>query len=419
MIRFQGLLGIVVILLIAFGLSNNRKKIPWRIIAWGLGLQVAFAFLILDTTGGQLVFDAIRAAAQKLLSFSDAGAGFLFGNLYRGVDSTPPGDDSWALQLLDRHQHPVSLGVVVAFHVLPVIIFFSALIAILYHLKIMQKIVAGFAFVMQRTMKISGPESVAVAANVFVGMVEAPLSIKPYLKKMTESELACIMTAGFATVAGSVMASYMRFGIDAGHLLAASVMSAPAAIVISKIMVPETVIHSTKSVKADLEDKAVNVLDATANGAIQGVRVAAIVAAMLIAFLSLVAMINYLLSFAHTSLEQILGWIFSPLAFCMGIETSDVMQVGALIGTKLSVNEFVAYLHLLGLRETLSPRSFTIATYALCGFANLGSIGILIGGIGALAPERKSDLARMGLKTMLAGALSSFLTATIAGIIIG
>lgn len=419
MIRFQGVLGVAVILLIAWALSSNRKKIPWRIILWGLGLQIGFALLILGTQGGQTVFDFIRASAHRLLSFSDAGAGFLFGNLYRGVESSPPGDAGWAVQLLDRNQNPIGLGTVVAFHVLPVIIFFSALTAILYHFGIMQKIVTGFAFAMQRTMKISGPESLAVAANVFVGMVEAPLCIKPFLKKMTQSELACIMTAGFSTVAGSVMASYIRFGVDAGHLLAASVMSAPAAIVIAKIMVPETVTHSTPTIKIELEEKGVNVIDAAANGAVQGVKVAAIVAAMLIAFLSLVAMINFFLGFAGTSLGQILGWIFSPLAFCMGIESGDVLQVGALLGTKISINEFVAYLDLVASKDALTPRSFTIATFALCGFANLGSVAILIGGIGTLAPERKSDLARLGLKTMLAGALASFLTATIAGIIIG
>ncbi|MBN2341913.1 MAG: NupC/NupG family nucleoside CNT transporter [Deltaproteobacteria bacterium] len=419
MIRFQGVLGIVVILLIAWGFSSDRKHIPWRVIVWGLGLQIGFALLILGTSGGETAFDYIRLGAHRLLSFTDAGAGFLFGNLYQGVESTPPGDPGWALQLLDRNSHPLGLGTVVAFHVLPIIIFFSALTAILYHLGIMQKIVSGFAFVMQRTMKISGPESLAVAANVFVGMVEAPLCIKPYLKKMSTSELACIMTAGFATVAGSVMASYIRFGVDAGHLLAASVMSAPAAIVIAKIMYPEQVVHSTQTVKIEVDDDSVNVIDAAANGAIQGVKVAAIVAAMLIAFLSLVAMINYFLGFAGTSLGQLLGWIFAPLAFCMGVETGEVMQVGALLGTKLSINEFVAYLDLVALNESLSPRSFTIATFALCGFANLGSVAILIGGIGTLAPERKSELAKMGLKTMLAGALGSFLTATIAGIILG
>lgn len=417
--RFQGLLGIVAILGIACLLSNNRKKIPWRIVIWGIGLQVGLAVLILGTSVGQQVFDYVRLGAHRLLSFSDAGAGFLFGNLYKGVESSPPGDLGWSLQLLSRNQHPIGLGTIVAFHVLPIIIFFSALTAILYHLGIMQKLVQGFAFVMQRTMKISGPESLAVAANVFVGMVEAPLCIKPYIKKMTQSELACIMTAGFATVAGSVMASYIRFGVDAGHLLAASVMSAPAAIVIAKIMVPEVVSHSTATVQIDLDEKMVNVVDAAASGAVQGLKVAAIVGAMLIAFLSLVAMVNYFLGFMHTSLGQILGWIFSPLAFCMGIESKEIFDVGALLGTKLSVNEFVAYLDLVNLKETLSPRSFTIATFALCGFANLGSVAILIGGISALVPERKKDLATLGLKAMLAGALASFLTATIAGIIIG
>jgi CNT family concentrative nucleoside transporter len=418
--RFRGIIGIVLLVGIAWALSTNRRKIPWRAVVWGLGLQIGFALLILKTAVGHWVFDIVRRAASRLLSFSDAGASFLFGNLYKGVDSTPPGQEGWALALVDpATQSPVQVGVVVAFHVLPVIIFFASLMGVLYHFGVMQRIVQGFAFVMRRALKISGAESLAVAANVFVGMVEAPLAIRPYVSRMTISELATVMTAGFATVAGSVLASYIRFGVDAGHLLTASVMSAPAAVMIAKLMYPETGTPSTmQGADFRVEKTAVNGIDAAATGALQGLKIAAIVGAMLIAFLSLIALINYLLGFIHLSLGEIFGFLFAPIAWCMGVDSADMLDVGRLLGTKVAVNEFVGYLDLVSLKGQLSERSFAIATYALCGFANFGSIAILIGGVGSIVPERRSELARLGLKTMVGGAMASWITASIAGMML-
>ncbi len=406
----RGILGIAVLLFLAWALSTNRKKIPIRAILWGLGLQFSFALFILKTEIGRLVFDSIRRAASVLISFSGDGSSFMFGIL---------GAPGKSLKVLDMGEKPVEFGFSVAFQVLPVIVFFSALIALLYHFNIMQKLVAGFAWIMRKTMKISGAESLAVAANIFVGNVESPLMVRPYLNAMTFSELATVMTAGFATIAGSVMAAYISFGVDPGHLLAASVMSAPAAILIAKIMYPETEIPKTMGGAAiDRGEKCTNAIDAIATGAIQGLKIAAIVGAMLIAFISLIAMVNFFLSYAETSLGAILGYIFAPLAWCMGVESGDVLGVGRLIGTKIAVNELVAYLELVRLQPELGARSGVIALYALCGFANFGSVAIAIGGISAMAPERQKDLAKLGLKTMFGGALASFLTATIAGMMV-
>ncbi len=406
----RGMLGILVLLILAWALSSNRRKIPWRVIGWGIGLQVAFALLILKTSAGAAVFEGIRRGAARVIAFAGDGSAFMFGILGK------PGAE---LQMLDGQANPVGFGFAVAFQVLPIIVFFSSLIAILYHFGLLQRVVQGFAWVMKKTMKISGAESLAVAANVFVGNVESPLVIRPYLKEMTRSELAAVMTAGFATIAGSVMAAYIGFGVDAGHLLSASVMSAPAAVVIAKVMFPETGDPKTLAgAKLHVEERAVNVIDAAATGAIQGLKIAAIVGAMLIAFLSLIAMINYLLAFANTSLGAIFGYVFAPVAWCMGVSSEDTLKVGQLLGTKVAVNELVAYLDLVRLRETLSERSVVISTYALCGFANFGSIAIAIGGIGAMAPERRADLARLGIRTMFGGALASWLTATVAGMMI-
>ncbi|MCP4676762.1 MAG: NupC/NupG family nucleoside CNT transporter [Deltaproteobacteria bacterium] len=410
MSRLRGILGIAVLLAIAWAISSNRRKIPWRIIVWGLGLQVVFAVLILKTTAGKMVFDVIRRGATKLISFSGEGASFMFGVL---------GKPGTQLNMLDASSEPVSFGFAVAFQVLPVIVFFSSLMAILYHFGIMQKIVAVFAWVMRRTMKISGAESLAVAANIFVGNVASPLAVRPYLADMTTSELAMVMTAGFATVAGSVMAAYIGFGVDAGHLIAASVMSAPAAVVISKLIYPETDTPKTMDgAKVTVDKETVNFIDAAATGAAQGLRIAAMVGAMLIAFLSLIALVNYLLGFAHTSLGEIFGYVFSPIAWCMGVESGDMLAVGELLGTKVTINELVGYLQLVAIKGQIGERSYLIATYALCGFANFGSIAIAIGGIGGIAPSRRKDLARLGLRTMLGGALASWLTASIAGMMI-
>jgi CNT family concentrative nucleoside transporter len=406
----RGALGIVVMLLMAWALSSDRRKIPWRVIAWGIGLQLAFALFILKTPVGRTGFDVIRRGAAKLISFSGEGAAFLFGVL---------GKPGLPLAMQDQSGNPVAFGFAVAFQVLPIIVFFSSLIAVLYHFGVLQRVVQAFAFVMRKTMRISGAESLAVAANVFAGNVESPLVVRPYLSDMTLSELGAVMVAGFATIAGSVMAAYIGFGVDAGHLLAASVMSAPAAVVVAKLMFPETGTPKTMAGAAvHLDDKPVNVIDAAAGGAVQGLKIAATVGAMLIAFLSLIAMVNYFLGFAHTSLESLLGYLFSPFAWCMGVEGKDVLAVGQLLGTKVAVNELVAYLHLVGLKAGLADRSTVIATYALCGFANFGSVAIAIGGIGAIAPNRRADLARLGLKAMFGGALASWLTASIAGMMV-
>ncbi len=408
--QLRGILGIIVLLLIAWGLSNNRKRVPWRVIAWGLGLQVVLAILILQTTAGQIVFDFVRRAATRLISFSGDGAQFMFGVL---------GNPGTQLNMIDPSGGPVSFGFAIAFQVLPVIVFFSSLMAVFYHLGIMQKVVAGFAWVMRRTMKISGAESLAVAANVFVGNVESPLAVRPYLAEMTTSELAAVMTAGFATVAGSVMAAYIGFGVDAGHLLTASVMSAPAAVVVAKLLYPETdTPKTTGGAQVHVDKQTVNVIDAAATGAAQGLKIAAMVGAMLIAFISIIALINYLLGFAGTSLGEIFGYVFSPIAWCMGVATEDTLAVGKLLGTKVAINELVGYLELVALKGQIAERSYVIATYALCGFANFGSIAIAIGGIGGIAPSRRADLARLGLKTMLGGALASWLTASIAGMMV-
>ncbi len=419
--RLIDVTGIVAILGLAWLLSNNRRRVDFRIVAWGIGLQLIFAVIILKTPPGQAVFFFARTFINRLLGFTDAGASFLFGNLYRGdpgVIGTLGGPGPFQIYNPGTKQF-VDIGMIFAFHVLPTIIFFASLMAVLYHWGIMQKIVQGFAWVMAKTMGTSGAESLSAASNIFVGQTEAPLVVRPYVATMTMSELMTVMVGGFATIAGGVMAAYVRFGIDAGHLMAASVMSAPAAVVIAKIMYPETGEPETAGmVRAHIERKTANVIDAAASGAADGLKLAANVGAMLLAFIALIAMIDYGLGFLHTSLRQVLGYVFSPLAFLMGVETKDVMKVGYLLGTKISVNEFVAYVELAGMKAQLSPRSFVIATYALCGFANFSSIAIQIGGIGGIAPNRRQDLSRLGLRAMFGGALASWLTATIAGILI-
>lgn len=433
----MGILGILTILGICWLLSTNRRAIRWRTVAWGLGLQLVFAVLILKTTPGLWLFDAARSAVLRLLSFTDIGAGFLFGNLYRGTPeiarNLPPGEVSGQVQVIDGATGGlVDLGVVIAIHVLPTIIFFSALMSVLYHLGIMQRLVQGMAWVMQRTMKTSGSETISSAANIFVGMTEAPLVVRPFVGTMTMSELMAVMVGGFATVAGGVMAAYVRFGIDPGHLLTATVMSAPAALVLAKMMVPETEESRTAgTVKLEVETETVNIIDAAASGALVGLRLAANVGAMLIAFVAMVALVDFLLLklseplagfipvLEGLSLSRIFGWIFSPLAWLIGVPAADVKTVGSLIGTKVAVNEFLAYIDLAQARDALSDKGYLIATYALCGFANFGSIAIQIGGIGGIAPERRQDIARLGFKAMITGALASAMTAALAGILVG
>jgi len=429
--------GIFVLLGVAWLLSNNKKRIDFRVIIWGLLLQLIFAVLILKTGPGQGVFFFARAFIAKLLSFTDAGASFLFGNLYRGdAGIVAQMGGAGPMQLRDGVSGQfIDIGIIFAFHILPTIIFFASLMSVLYHLGIMQKIVQFMAWIMAKSMGTSGAESLSAAGNIFVGQTEAPLMVKPYVSEMTHSELMAIMVGGFATIAGGVMAAYVRFGIDAGHLMAASVMSAPAALVVAKIIYPETGQPKTRGIVKLPKDKTTaNVIDAAAAGAADGLRLALNVGAMLMAFIALIAMINFglgkiddvvnFITFHHTqfdwdlSLKKILGVIFSPIAFFLGVTPKDMLHFGNLLGTKISINEMIAYIDLVNLKGVISERSFIIATYALCGFANFSSIAIQIGGIGGIAPERRSDLAKIGLKAMIGGALASWLTAAIAGILI-
>ncbi|MEK7706082.1 MAG: nucleoside transporter C-terminal domain-containing protein [Myxococcota bacterium] len=410
-------MGIAAILGIAVLLSSNRSKIRWRIIGWGLGLQVVFAALILWTPPGRYVFQGANFAITKLLSFADFGAGFVFGNLYQGRMAA---GGQGPVQYVDGTSgDPLNLGFIFAFHVLPTIIFFGALMSVLYHFGIIQKVVRAIAWVMTRTMGTSGAESLCAAMNIFVGQTEAPLVVKPYVEDMTMSELMAIMTGGFATISGGVMAAYASFGVDAGHLLAGSVMAAPGGLMLAKIMYPETHVPRTQGGQVhDPERATANVIDAAAAGAGDGMRLAINVAAMLMAFIALIALVNAALGLVGLSLAQVFGIIFYPLSWAMGVDTRDLLAFGGLIGTKLSLNEFVAYVDLAHLRSQLSPRTFVIATYALCGFANFSSVGIQIGGISGIAPTRRSDLARVGLKAMVGGALATALTGTIAGMLV-
>ncbi|MBU8869371.1 MAG: hypothetical protein KOO60_00725 [Gemmatimonadales bacterium] len=419
------LLGIFVLLLIAWLLSNNRHRFPWRATFWGLGLQITLAILLLRTPWGQSFFSGARTFVTRLLGFTDAGASFMWGNLYRTSEDlvayTNP--ERGFIQVTDSVSGQlVPIGTVFVIHILPTIIFFSSLMALLYHMGVMQAVIRGMAWVMRKTMGTSGSESFSCAANVFVGQTEAPLVIRPYLPTMTHSELMAVMVGGFATVAGGVMAAYVRFGVDPGHLLAASVMSAPAALVVAKIMFPETEESPTRgSVTLNVKREYANLIDAAAGGAGVGLKLAANIGAMLLAFIALVAMVNYGLGFVGLSLQQIFGWIFSPLAWVMGVPWSEAMTFGNLLGTKIAVNEFVGYIELMTAAESgaLSERSIVIGTYALCGFANFSSIAIQIGGIGTIAPERRADVAGLGVRAMFGGALASWLTATIAGVLIG
>ena len=415
--------GIFALLFIAWLLSTERRRFPWRVASWGLGLQFLLALLLLRTPWGEVVFGFARDFITRLLGFTDAGASFLWGGLYRSspelVAHLNPQDGYFQVTNSATGQL-TSIGTVFVMHVLPTIIFFSSLMAVLYHAGVMQRMISGIARIMQKTMKTSGSETLSCAANIFVGQTEAPFVIRPYLETMTRSEIMAVMVGGFATVAGGVMAAYVRFGIDAGHLLSASVMSAPAALVVAKIMLPETEASPTRgAVSLQIPREYANVLDAAAGGAGTGLKLAANVGAMLLAFISLVAMVNYGLGFIHTSLGAILGWLFSPIAWIMGVPWSEATTFGALLGTKISVNEFLAYIQLAEVKTagTLSPRSAVIATYALCGFANFSSIAIQIGGIGTLAPGRRSDVAKLGLRAMIGGAIASWLTATIAGVL--
>ncbi|MBD2090017.1 NupC/NupG family nucleoside CNT transporter [Microcoleus sp. FACHB-1515] len=400
--RLISLLGLLVFTGIAYLLSIDRRAIRWRPVLWGIAIQLVFALLILRTPFGFAVFSWLGGLVGRFLDFTDAGASFVFGENFRDF--------------------------FFAFKVLPTIIFFSSFITVLYHYGILQRIVGAIAFVMIRTLRTSGSESLSAAGNIFVGQTEAPLLIKPYVPTMTQSELHAVMTGGFATISGGVMAAYISFGIPAEHLIAASVMSAPAALAISKLMYPETEASPTAGeVTIKVERTSANAIDAAASGALDGLRLALNVGAIIIAFLALLAMFNALLGWIGglfglptLSLELILSFLLAPLAWLMGIPWADAGEVGTLLGTRTILNEFIAYTQLQGLIESraISERAIVIATYALCGFANLGSIGIQIGGIGGLAPNRQSDLARLGVRAMIGGTLACFMTATIAGMLL-
>ena len=410
--QLQPLVGLIVILSVAYALSSNRRAIDRRTVVWGLVLQVVFALLVLKTTGGQRLFQTLGGWINRLLDFAFVGSSFVFGPL--------GSKEVWPRIMTNvLGEEGVRYGVVFAFQVLPTIIFIAALFAILYYFGVMQVIVRMFAIVMRRFMKASGAESLNVAASIFMGQTEAPLTIRPFLPRMTESELMTVMTAGMAHISGGIMAAYILFGIEAQHLLTAVIMTAPGTLMMAKIFVPETQVPETMgTVKLRVERTDVNVVDAAGRGTSEGLMLALNVGAMLISFLALIALVNALLGLLGLSLQQIFGWVFAPVAWSMGVPWKDAATVGNLLGTRMALNEFVAYSQLGGLKSSLDPRSFTIATFALCGFANFSSIGIQIGGIGALAPTRRHDLARLGFRAMLAGTLANFVTATIAGFLL-
>jgi CNT family concentrative nucleoside transporter len=429
--RLMGLVGIGSMLGLAVLMSYDRKRIPWRLVGTGLALQALFGVIVLKTSFGRAFFDWVGSLITGLLRFQEEGARFVFGNLVQsqipvGLPTVGGGIDATAGLVAQS-------GAYFAFNVLPTIIFFSALMSVLYYLNIMQWIVKGIAWVMQKSLGTSGAETLSASGNIFLGQTEAPLLIKPFVGKMTNSELVTVMVGGFATVAGGVMAAYigMLSGLIpniAGHLLAASVMNAPAGLLLSKIILPETGEPVTKgTLQMDVEKSDSGVMEAAANGAGQGVQLAINVAAMLMAFVALVALVNFLLGWVggligvdHLSLQWVLGQALRPLAWVMGVPWQDTQYVGGMIGLKTALNEFVAYAQFardLNGGQALEPRSALILSYALLGFANFSSIAIQIGGIGGLAPERRKDIAKFGLRAMIAGNLAAFMSASLAGML--
>ncbi|MBL8175069.1 MAG: NupC/NupG family nucleoside CNT transporter [Bryobacterales bacterium] len=415
--RFTGLLGLAAVLATAWIFSTNRKAIQPRLLAWGLGLQFCFAFLVLKTDLGQ-AFQAASYAVNALLEYAESGSQFLFG---------PLGAKNAAVPVSGASGAEVKFGVIFAFQVLPIVIFIAALFSILYYFGIMQYVIKGMAWLMLRIMGASGAESTNVAASIFMGQTEAPLTIRPFLPKLTESELFTIMVSGMAHVSGAVMAAYVKIAeVEIKHLLTAVIMTAPATIMLAKMFVPETEEPETRgSVKIDIEKPGINIIDAAARGAGEGLHLALNIGGMLIAFLALIALVNGIFGYAHSlapwfpdSLQRLFGYVFAPVAWLLGVSWKDAQAIGNLLGTRLVLNEFVAFLQLGPIRESLDQKSFVIATYALCGFANLSSIAIQIGGIGALAPSRKSDLARLGMKAVAAGTLANFMSACIAGMLL-
>jgi CNT family concentrative nucleoside transporter len=398
MTRLIPLLGMAVILAAATLLSKNRKAIPWRTVAIGLGLQILVALFVLRTGLGYNLMTKVSGAFVSILNCSFAGSEFVFGDLGK---------------------HQSSFGFVFAFQALPMIIFVAALMSILYYLRIIPVLITLTGKAMARLMGTSGAESLEVAASILMGQTEAPLVIRPYLKDLTESELMTIMTAGMAHIAGSVFGAYVLFGAEARHLLTAVVMTAPGTIVLSKMLIPETGQPLTAgNVKLTEEGKAINLLDATSRGVSDGLHLALNVAAMLVAFVALIYLVNLGLGVFHTTLQTLLGYPLAPVAWLLGVPWKDAAAIGNLMGTKVVVNEFVAFSMLGPLKGHIAERSFTIATFALCGFANFSSVGIQIGGIGALAPTRKQDLARLGFRALIAGTLANYLAAAIAGLLL-
>jgi CNT family concentrative nucleoside transporter len=412
-------LGILAVLLAAWLFSTDRRRIRWRTILWGLGLQITFAFLVLRFSIGQSVMNWAGGVVTNMLSATFAGTQVLFGQL--GL----PNSGAFG-NLLGANK-----GAIFAFQVLPTIIFISAFFAVLYHIGLMQIIIRGMAWIMLKTMRISGAESMNVAASIFMGQTEAPLTIRPFLSKATRSELMTIMTSGMAHVSGGIMAMYISQGVEARHLLSAVIMTSPGTILMAKMLVPETEVPATEGKVVIPKDELhadENLIGAIARGTIDGAKLALNVGIMLVSFLALVALLDMLLSWFHgmsythwipASLGQILGFVGAPVAWLIGVPWRDCPAIGNLLGTRMALNEVVAYIALGAEKATLLPRSFTIATFALCGFANLGSIGMQIGGIGALVPERRNDLARLGVRAMLAGTMANLISASIAGIFLG
>jgi CNT family concentrative nucleoside transporter len=417
--RFTGVLGILAVLLAAWLFSTDRKHIRWRTVAWGLGLQITFAFLVLRFSWGQQAMAWAGGVITNMLSATFAGTRILFGEL--GL----PNSGAFGKLIAPNS------GAIFAFQVLPTIIFISAFFAILYHIGVMQRIIRVMAWVMLKTMRISGAESMNVAASIFMGQTEAPLTIRPFLSKATRSELMVIMTSGMAHVSGGIMAMYISQGVDARHLLSAVIMTSPGTILMAKMLVPETEKPATEGKVVIPKDELhadENFIGAIARGTIDGGKLAMNVGIMLISFLALVALLDMMLNWVHGlpwthwvpgSLGQILGFFFAPVAWLIGVPWHDCMAIGNLLGTRMALNEVIAYIALGAEKATLMPRSFTIATFALCGFANLGSIGMQIGGIGALVPERRNDLAKLGVRAMLAGTMANLISASIAGIFLG
>jgi concentrative nucleoside transporter, CNT family len=419
--RFTGILGILAVLVAAWLGSTDRKAIRWRTVYWGLGLQFAFAFLVLRFSYGQQFMSSAGAVVQNMLAATTAGTKILFGEL--GLPNAGAFGD-----VLAKNGHP-NAGSIFAFQVLPTIIFISAFFALLYHIGVMQIIIRALAWIMLKTMRISGAESMNVAASIFMGQTEAPLTIRPFLSGATRSELMTIMTSGMAHVSGGIMAMYISQGIDASHLLSAVIMTSPGTILMAKMLVPETGVPATEGrvvMPKNEEHKDENLIGAIARGTLDGGKLAFNVGIMLVSFLALVALLDSILNWFHLghlwfpgSLGQILGFVFAPVAWLIGVPWHDAGAIGNLLGTRMALNEVIAYIALGAQKARLDPRSFTIATFALCGFANLGSVGMQIGGIGALVPERRNDLARLGIRAMLAGTMANLISASIAGMFLG